>query len=92
MSVSRAPVIAAVLRYAARLRFRQLFLITGTVLVLDLLVPDLVPFVDEVLLGLLTLLFGTWRKGRNDEPEGGSGGRSVEGKVADSAPPRRRGT
>jgi hypothetical protein len=52
----------AVLRYAERLRFKQLFLLTSTLLVVDLLVPDLIPFVDELLLGLLTLLFAAWRK------------------------------
>jgi hypothetical protein len=26
------------------------------------MVPDFIPFIDELLLGLLTLLFATWRK------------------------------
>lgn len=89
MAISRAPVIAAILRYAAGLRFRQLFLITGAVFLLDLLVPDLVPFADEVLLGLLTLLFGMWRKRGTDETEDGGGGRTIEGEVMDKEPPRR---
>ena len=29
---------------------------------LDLLVPDLVPFVDEILLALGTVAFGLWRE------------------------------
>ena len=91
MAVSRAPIIAAILRYAAGLRFRQLFLITGPVFLLDLLVPDLVPFADEMLLGLLTLLFGMWRKRGTDEAER-SGGRIIEGEVMDEEPPRRGGT
>lgn len=45
-----------------RLRFPQLF---GTLLVLfliDLVVPDLIPFADEILLGGLTALVGLVRR------------------------------
>ena len=49
-------------RFAARLRFPQLFLFTGALFLLDLIFPDFIPFADEVLLGLITLLFGMWRK------------------------------
>jgi hypothetical protein len=62
----KLPLVAAILRYASTLRFRQLFFLTAGLLVLDLLVPDLLPFVDELLLGLLTLLFGIWRKSKRD--------------------------
>lgn len=54
---------AAVGRFASRLRFPQLFLITAGLFLLDLLIPDLVPFVDEILLGLLSVLFGMWQQG-----------------------------
>ncbi|MDX1501336.1 MAG: DUF6116 family protein [Thermoanaerobaculia bacterium] len=56
---------------AARLRFPQLFLLTAALFLLDLLVPDLLPFVDEVLLGLATMLLGSWKakKGRGEEEE-----------------------
>ncbi len=47
---------------ATRLRFPQLFFVTATIFVLDLLIPDLIPFVDEVLLGLLTVLLGMWQQ------------------------------
>jgi len=53
---------ALVARYATRLRFPQLFAIIGTLFLLDLLIPDFFPFIDEAMLGLLTLLLGTWRK------------------------------
>lgn len=53
---------ALVARYAARLRFPQLFAFTGTLFLLDMLIPDLIPFMDEMMLGLLTLLLGMWRK------------------------------
>ncbi len=49
-------------RFASRLRFPQLFAFTATLFVLDMLIPDLIPFIDELLLGLVTLLLGMWRK------------------------------
>ena len=53
---------ALVAKYAARLRFPQLFAFTGTLFLLDMLIPDLIPFMDEMMLGLLTLLLGMWRR------------------------------
>ena len=53
---------AMIARFAAKLRFPQLFLFTGGLFLLDLIFPDFIPFADEVLLGLITLLFGMWRK------------------------------
>ena len=48
--------------FATRLRFPQLFMFTALLFVIDLIVPDLIPFMDEVLLGLVTLLLGMWKK------------------------------
>ena len=53
---------ALLARYAGRLRFPQLFAFTGTLFLLDMLIPDLIPFMDEMMLGLLTVLLGMWRK------------------------------
>ncbi len=55
-------------RFAGELRFPQLFWLTAVLFVLDLLVPDLIPFADEILLGLATLLLGNWKK-RKTEPD-----------------------
>jgi hypothetical protein len=68
MALSRTTLVTAFLGYAAKLRFRQLFFIAGGLFLLDLLVPDLIPFADEILLGLLTLLFGAWKKGADALP------------------------
>jgi hypothetical protein len=56
------PISAAVLRFASRLRFPQLFALVAALFVIDLLVPDVIPFADEIILGLLTLLLGSLRK------------------------------
>jgi len=62
---SRNPFVLLFNRFASRLKFPQLFAFTLALFLLDLLIPDLVPFVDEVLLGLGTLLLGMWQ---NDSP------------------------
>jgi len=53
---------ALVGKYAMRLRFPQLFGATAVLFFLDLLIPDLIPFADEIMLGLLTLLLGSLQK------------------------------
>lgn len=56
------PITRRLLGFADRLRFPQLFAITAALFVLDLIVPDPIPFLDEILLGLATLMLGNWRK------------------------------
>jgi hypothetical protein len=43
------------------LRFPGIFLLLLTVTLINYLVPDLIPFVDEIILTLLTILFGLWK-------------------------------
>jgi hypothetical protein len=43
------------------LRFPTLFLILGGLTLIDLVVPDFIPFIDEIGLALLTVLFGMWK-------------------------------
>lgn len=51
----------------SKLRFPQLFSLFALLFLLDLFIPDLVPFVDEILLGILTMMTGMIRK-RSDDP------------------------
>lgn len=44
------------LQYAAKLRYPKLLALTVGLFILDLLMPDLIPWVDEILLGLVSLL------------------------------------
>jgi hypothetical protein len=46
------------------LRFPTLFALFAVLTVLDLVLPDPIPFADELGLALLTLLFGLWRQRR----------------------------
>jgi hypothetical protein len=53
------------MRYASNLRFPRLLAITSGLFVIDLFFPDVVPFVDEILLGLISLLLASLKKGRS---------------------------
>ncbi len=61
-NVTRGVIPALIARFAGKLRFPQLFAFTGTLFLLDMLIPDLIPFADEMMLGLLTLLLGMWKR------------------------------
>lgn len=50
--------------FLSRMRFPQLFTLLLVLFFADLLMPDLIPFVDEILLAGLTALVGLWRKGQ----------------------------
>jgi hypothetical protein len=63
------PVGGLARRYGSRLRYPRLLAITGALFVADLMFPDLIPFVDEILLGLATALLATRRR-RDDGAAG----------------------
>lgn len=48
--------------WLATLRFPALFAVTAFVFLVDLLIPDFIPFADEILLGLGTALLGNLKR------------------------------
>jgi hypothetical protein len=62
MHHAKQAVRAEVLHYASRLRFPKLFLLVAGLFALDLVIPDVIPLIDEILLGLTTLLLGSLRQ------------------------------
>lgn len=52
------------LGWLARLRSWQLFVLAAVLFVADVLVPDPLPFIDEIMLGLATLLMARWKRRR----------------------------
>ena len=59
-AMDRASLIGRVLQ-RLNLRFPSLFLLFAGLTLADLLIPDVIPFADEIGLALLTLLFGLWK-------------------------------
>jgi len=60
----RGPVSALVRRYAGRLRFPKLLAVTVVLFAVDLAVPDVIPFADEILLGLAAVVLASLRTRR----------------------------
>ena len=56
------------LEWARKLRYPTLFKLTGALFVISMLLPDPIPFVDEILFGLSTLLLANWTR-RKDPAE-----------------------
>ena len=54
-------------RFIGRLRFPQLFIVAAILLGADLVIPDVIPFVDEALLALLTAMLSMLRR-REPQP------------------------
>lgn len=71
------PLLSPVLRWLGRLSYPRLFLVAAGLFVADLIVPDVIPLADELLLGLGTLLLANWKNRKaptapSDPIEGGS--------------------
>ena len=71
----RKLIIAPLIAYLARLRFPVLFAIAAVLFILDFFIPDVIPFVDEILLGLGAALLGSWKKRKDPNPPNDPSGR-----------------
>jgi len=58
------PATGPIMGYASRLRFPTLFFITLGLWALNMIIPDPLPFIDEIVMGLVTLMLATWKKGK----------------------------
>lgn len=54
------------MKWASSLRFRQLFLLFAALTIFNFLIPDPLPFLDEIILGLSTLVLGSLKKKVDD--------------------------
>lgn len=55
------PLLSPLLRWLGRLSYPRLFMIAAGLFVADVVIPDFIPFVDEILLGMGTLLLANWK-------------------------------
>ena len=63
---SISPITALINRLIPGIRYPWLFAILAGLLAIDLVVPDPVPFLDEVVLAVLTFLAASWRIRQED--------------------------
>jgi hypothetical protein len=56
------PLTRPLLRWAESLRFPRLAMVTAALFIADVLLPDFIPFIDEILLGLGTLLLANIKR------------------------------
>ena len=68
MTMPQRAAVGGILGWARKRRFPTLLLITGGLFVVDLVVPDVVPLIDEILLGLSTLILARWKARRQPQP------------------------
>jgi len=73
-----SPVSSLVQQIASRFRYPQLFMVVLVLFLLDLVIPDMIPFVDEILLGLLTVILGSLRPDRDRKREEAAGERPMK--------------
>ena len=62
-------IIEVFLKNANQLKFRNLFFLVTGLFLIDLLVPDFIPLIDEIILGLLAIILANWKKERNQDDE-----------------------
>lgn len=55
------PLLVPVMRFLGRLSYPKLMLAFAALFVLDMFTLDPIPFIDEILLGLGTLLLANWK-------------------------------
>lgn len=61
------PLLLPLLNWARKLRHPALFKLTAVAFAISLLLPDPVPFLDEIVLGLGTLLLANWKSRKADQ-------------------------
>lgn len=64
-------------KFADRLRFKNLFILITALFLLDLLLPDMIPMLDEIVLALLAVFLGNLKK----KTSGSKAGTVIEGEI-----------
>lgn len=64
----RKLLLAPLLHFARRPRFPTLFALVAGLFVLNVLVPDPLPFIDEIAMGLGSMLLASWKNRNSPHP------------------------
>lgn len=67
-------------QFANRLRFKNLFVLITALFILDMLLPDMIPMLDEIVLGLLAVLLGNLKK----KTHASKSGTVIDGELIDN--------
>lgn len=78
----RSPLVALLTTFFARLRYPWLFTVAAGLFLTDLLIPDLLPLADEILLAVATVMLAS----RKVERKPGNAGGSDEPEIIDITP------
>ena len=82
-----SPLLVPFLAFARRLRYPTLFKVTAVLFAVSVLWPfDPIPFIDEILLGLGTLLLANWKDRDATPPRKGE---VIDGEAVDEGRRRR---
>ena len=65
------PLMAPFMRWVGRLSFPKLFGLFAVLFLVNLVVPDPIPFIDEILLGVGALEFAGWKDRKKTIDHGG---------------------
>ena len=66
-STQETLVLKRLTAYVSSLRFPRLLALTALIFAADLILPDAIPFVDEILFGLVTALLATMKKRKSKD-------------------------
>jgi len=64
----RSPLVALLTSFFARLRYPYMFAIVASLFLVDMLIPDLLPLADEILLAVVTVLLASRKVEREPAP------------------------
>lgn len=73
------PIVSMLLAYADKLKFKNLFLVTLSLFLIDFIVPDMIPMIDEIILGLMAIVLANIKKERALNKQG----EIIEGEIVD---------
>lgn len=71
--VAKGGVAGLIVRWVSRLKFPYLFALTAILFIANIFIPDALPFIDEIIIGLVTLLLGSLRRKPSEADPGSSG-------------------
>lgn len=71
--------IQLLLNYCNKLKFKNLFILISVLFVVNLILPDFIPFIDEIILGLMAIILANIKQDKKLEHKGDI----IEGEVID---------